>query len=95
MTFYIGVPLIGATTGKIERVASRDNATELSRANADNFRVEAFVRWPDLHWTIEEVGEQKYLVKGERPGLSNLNLCELLAPAQDPPSVATRHRLLF
>lgn len=67
-TFYLRVPpLISGTTvrGKIERVAARDNATELEYNDAEDFRVEAFVRWTEFNWEIEKVSATKYIVKGE------------------------------
>jgi acyl dehydratase len=69
MTFYIRVPpVVPGTTvrGRIERVAARDNAAEVGRSEAEEHRIEAFVRWPELDWQIEAAGEGKYVIVGAR-----------------------------
>ena len=68
MTFYIRVPLVagGTVRGKIERMAARDNATEMDFADAKDYHVQAFVTWTGLDWQIERVSETKYIVKGEQ-----------------------------
>ena len=42
-----------------------DNATELEHADAEDFRVQAFVTWTELSWQIEKVSATKYIVKEE------------------------------
>jgi hypothetical protein len=67
MTFYIRVPLGSGDTvsSKIERVLSRDSATELDYAGAEGFRKQAFVTWTEVNWQIEKVSATKYIVKRE------------------------------
>ena len=68
MIFYIRVPpsVSGAARGRIERVAARDSATELERPGAEEHRIEAFVRWPELDWQIESADGGKYIVTGSQ-----------------------------
>jgi hypothetical protein len=67
MTFYIRAPIGSGDTvsSKIERVPSRDYATELEYADAEDFRLQALVTWAELDWQIEKVSATKYIVKGE------------------------------
>jgi hypothetical protein len=67
MTFYIRVPLGSGDTvsSKTERVSSRDNATELEYADAEDFRLQAFMTWTEFNWQIEKVSATKYIVRGE------------------------------
>jgi hypothetical protein len=67
MPFYVRVPLGSGDTvsSKIERVSSRDSATVLEYADAEDIREQALVTWTELNWQIEKVSATKYIVKGE------------------------------
>lgn len=69
VTLYIKAPLDNAgivvTRGEMELVEVRANATELVFGDADFLEGVAYNKRPDLHWQKEEVGNSKYIVKGE------------------------------
>ena len=61
MTAYIRV-----IDGKIGLVFARDDATKMEDEDAKRIRVQAHEKWHDVIWQIEEIGEQKYILKAER-----------------------------
>ena len=61
MTAYMRV-----VDGRIGLVFARDDATRLEDEDAKHLLVLATATWHNLVWKIEEVSEQKYIVKAER-----------------------------
>ena len=52
--------------GRIGLAFARDDATRLEDEDAKHLLVLATETWHNLVWKIEEVSEQKYIVKAER-----------------------------
>ena len=57
---------IRVVNGQIDRVYARDDATLMEYGDASNLRQQAYEKWPGVYWQIEEVGDKKYIVRGEQ-----------------------------
>jgi hypothetical protein len=56
---------IAVLHGSFEKVNDREDASRFSYGDANFFQRQASEQWPDFIWEIEDVGEDKYLVKAD------------------------------
>ncbi|MGH9688507.1 MAG: hypothetical protein ACRD5K_15595 [Candidatus Acidiferrales bacterium] len=69
MTDYIKAELdqngVAVPQGSLEKVADHDSASRFSCGDAQFFQREAFKHWPNLDWTTQHVGTDRYVVKAD------------------------------